>query len=403
VKKGQRYIMMWALLLAAAAGFGWLVLDRLETAPHRHSDRGDQTPIPVEVAPIVGGPIEWRQTFSGTIESPSQLIVAPKIGGRIVQLNVELGDRVSRGQVVAALDDDEYVQAVHLAKADLEVAKANLTEARSALEIAARKLQRMERLRERDVASDAEFDTAKAEHLGKLAQVEVSKAQVAKAEASLETARIRLGYAQVTANWSDGSGDRVVGDRFADEGETVSANEPLISVVQLNPVKAVIFVTEKDYVHLKAGQAAWLMADAYPGERFEARIDRISPVFRESSRQANIELRVGNPKYRLKPGMFVRVTVSLARVENAVIVPQQALTERNDHVGVFVVAADDRSVVWRPVSVGIREGDQVQVTGDGLVGRVVTLGQQLVDDGSRITIPDDQDKGRSAGSEASRP
>jgi len=400
MKKGQRNIIVLLVIIGVAAGIGWMILHRLQTSQGPSGGRGGPASTPVEVARIVLGPMEWRQTFSGTLESPTKLVVAPKIGGRIVKLNVDLGDRVNRGQVVAGLDDDEYVQAVNLARADLEVAKANLAEAESALDIAARKLKRMEQLRQRNVASESEFDAAQAEHLGKLAHVDVSKAQLARAEAALETARIRLGYTRVTASWADGGGHRVVGDRYVDEGETVSANDPLISVVQLDPIKAVIFVTEKDYVHLKQGQSARLFTDAYPGERFEARIDRISPVFRETSRQAKVELRVVNPEHRLKPGMFVRATVTLLRVEDAITVPQQALTQRNDRDGVFVVNPDGRSVAWREVAVGIREGDRVQVTGGGLSGRVVTLGQQLVDDGSRITIPDETDGTSSVGSEA---
>ena len=400
MKKGKRNFIILVILIAAAAGLGWMIFNRLQATQKPGGGRGGAASTPVEVAQIVHGPMEWRQTFSGTLESPSKLIVAPKISGRIVKLNVDLGDRVDRGEVVAGLDDDEYVQAVNLARADLEVAKANLVEAKSALDIAARKLKRMEQLRERNVASESEFDAAQAEHLGKLAHVDVSKAQLARAEAALETARIRLGYTQVAANWADGGQHRVVGDRYVDEGETVSANDPLISVVQLNPIVAVIFVTEKDYVHLKPGRPASLTTDAYPGERFEARIYRISPVFRQTTRQAKVELRVDNPEKRLKPGLFIRATVVLDRVENTAIVPEQALTKRNDRDGVFVVNPDGRSVSWREVSVGIRAGGRVQVGGQDLSGRVVTLGQQLVDDGSKITIPDDKDEGPSALGEA---
>jgi hypothetical protein len=74
-------------------------------------------------------------------------------------------------------------------------------------------------------------------------------------------------------------------------------------------------------------------------------------------------------------------------------VPEAALAARNDRTGVFIVSPDGRSVAWREVQVGIREGSRVQVLGEGLAGRVVTLGQQLVDDGSAIVIPD----GRMAG------
>ena len=86
--------------------------------------------------------------------------------------------------------------------------------------------------------------------------------------------------------------------------------------------------------------------------------------------------------------MFIRVTVVLDEIANATIVPEQALTRRDDRTGVFVVSEDGQSVAWREVRVGIRDGHRVQVEGEGLTGRVVTLGQQLVKDGAAITIPE---------------
>ena len=80
--------------------------------------------------------------------------------------------------------------------------------------------------------------------------------------------------------------------------------------------------------------------------------------------------------------------VVLDRLAEATIVPEKALTTRDNGTGVFVVSEDGKSVSWRDVTVGIREGDRVQVEGKGLSGRVITLGQQLVDDGSPISIPD---------------
>ena len=175
-----------------------------------------------------------------------------------------------------------------------------------------------------------------------------------------------------------------------DEGQTVAANAPLLLIVELNPIVGVVFVTERDYANLKPGQLVALTTDAYPGEQYSGRIDRIAPVFRKSTRQARIEMTIDNPQHRLKPGMFIRATVVLARVPEATIVPEQALTKRDDRSGVFIVSEDGQSVTWREVKAGIREGDRVQVEGEGLSGRVVTLGQQLVNDGSSITIPAEQ-------------
>jgi RND family efflux transporter MFP subunit len=302
-------------------------------------------------------------------------------------LGVVLAASVARGQVVAWLDDDEQVQLVAQAEAELTVAKASLAEANSALVIASRELQRIVTLRQRGVASESQFDTAKADELTKQAQAQVAAAQVIRAEAALGSVKVRLGYTQVVAGWNGGNDHRVVAERFVDEGDTVSANTPLLSIIELNPITGVIFVAERDYARLRPGQLASLTTDAYPDESFQGRIDRIAPIFRQETRQARVELVIENPEHRLKPGMFVRVTVVMDRVDEATIVPEQALTTRADQTGIFVVNDDGQSVTWREVRVGIREGNRVQVEGEGLTGRVVTLGQQLVNDGSAITSP----------------
>ena len=379
--------ILLACSLIAATGLAWVVFHKL-TPPGEEGGKGQRKqPAPVEVAAIVRGPIELRRTYSGTLEPRAEFVVAPKVSGRVERLAVNLADTVSRGQVVAELDNDEYVQEVAQAKADLEVARATLSEAKSALEIADRDLERIQTLRGRGVASESQLDAGRANHLTKRAQLEVAMAQVAKAESSLETANIRLGYTKVRASWTGGSNRRVVAERFANEGGTVSANASLLLIVELDPITGVMFVTEKDYVRMRTGQLATLTTDAYPGERFEGRIERIAPVFREATRQARVELTVGNAEHKLKPGMFIRVTVVLDRLAEATIVPEKALTTRDDRTGVFVVSGDGKTVSWRDVAVGIREGDRVQVEGEGLSGRVVTLGQQLVDDGSPIIIP----------------
>ncbi len=382
---GRRPITVLVAVLLAV-GLIWVVYGRFSQHGSSGGRRGASTPVPVEVATIEHGPIEFRRTFNGALEPTARFVVAPKVSGRVERLSVDISDMVNRGQIVAELDNDEYVQAVAQAKADLAVAKANLVKARSAVEIAGRELIRIETLRKRGVTSESQLDEAKAAQLANKAELEVAKAQVTRAESSLETANIRLGYTRVTADWTGGNDRRVVAERYVDEGQTITANTSLLSIVELQPITGVIFVTEKDYTYLHPGQRASLTTDAYPGERFEGRIDRIAPIFQESTRQARVELTVENPQQRLKPGTFIRATVVLHREEDAVIIPEQALTERNDESGVFVVNEEGTSVAWRTVREGIRQEKVVQVHGEGLTGRVVTLGQQLLDDGSAINI-----------------
>lgn len=384
----MKRLLFFLVLSGLCGGLGWLIYTGYSAAPDDLPPQRGAQVAPVEVAPIVTGPITFRRTFSGSLEATAEFIVAPKISGRVERLAVDLADPVKRGQMVVELDDREYVQAVSQAEADLAVADATLAEARSTLEISERELGRVETLRQRGVASESQFDAAKTNQLAAQAKLEVARAQLQRAQAALESARIRLTYTSVNAEWTAGSDQRVVAERFIDEGDTVSANAPLLTIVELSPITATIFVTERDYGRIQESQPATLTTDAFPGETFEARVARISPIFRQESRQARVELTVDNTDGRLKPGMFIRVTIELAREESATIVPEAALTSRADTDGVFVVTEDGASVRWEPVTVGLQEDDRIQVSGEGLKGRVVTLGQQLLDDGSPITIPE---------------
>jgi RND family efflux transporter MFP subunit len=383
--KNKNWLLLLFILLLVG-GIGWKFFERLRETDSGVINTTQSHPIPVEVADIQIGDMALRRTFSGTLQAFSEFVVAPKVSGRIEAIEVDLADVVTRGQMVARLDNDEYVQVVRQAESDLAVAEANRAEAESLLKIAERELERVEQLRRKGVSSESQRDIAMADQLAKAAHVAVTKAQVVRARAELETARIRLGYTQVKADWNSGSERRVVAERFVDEGETVSGNAQLLRIVELDPMKAVIFVTERDYASLHPGQVASLTTDAYPGERFAAEILRISPVFRENTRQARVELRVDNPDQRLRPGLFVRADLVLKRAQSVVIVPEQALTNRNGQDGVFVVEHEGDRVRWWPVSTGIRQAQQVEVTGEGLNGRVVVLGQQLLDDGSAVAV-----------------
>lgn len=384
-------IIAVAVVLGLAALLGWAVVHRPPGSPGSspaNASGKKQPAAPVEVAPITHGSIEQVRTFSGTLEAPAAVTVAPKVGGRIERLTVDLADAVTRGQVVAELDNDEYQQQVLQADAELKVAQANLAEARSGMAIAQRELQRATTLQERGVASDAQLDTAKSLELAKEAAVAVAEAEQTRAEAALRAAKIRLGYATVVATWAGGDDQRIVAERFVDEGDTVTANTPLFSIVELQPIQAVIYVTERDYGLLQSGQHVKLQTDAYPGETFAGRIDRIAPVFRQASRQARIELSVDNPDLKLKPGMFIRATTVLQTIDNATMVPEAALVRRNDRDVVFLVDSSGKTVSMREVTPGIRDAGRVQIAGGALEGRVVTLGQQQLDDGAAITIPE---------------
>ncbi|EFK11969.1 efflux transporter, RND family, MFP subunit [delta proteobacterium NaphS2] len=390
MKRPGLKIFVLVMLLGAAAGAGWLLFHQFQDKEKRDIQGDALRSSPVEVASIETGPIVLKRTFSGTLEPLADFVVAPKVSGRIEKLLVDIADTVTQGQVVGQLDNAEYVQAVTQAKADLVVAEANLAKAASDLGNADREFERTRKLLKRGIASDSEFDALKADRLAKEAQLQVARAQVTKAASSLETAKIRLGYTRIMASWSGGEGDRLVAERYYDEGQTVAANQPLLLIVELDPILGVVHVTEKDYAYLRPGQTVSLTTDAYGDSAFFGRIERIAPIFQKTTRQARVEMIIENPGHRLKPGMFMRAAVVLKKVRETTIVPEQALTTRDGRDGVFVVSKDGRSVIWRTVKVGIREAGRVQVEGEGVSGRVVILGQELLNNGSAITVPEEK-------------
>lgn len=342
--------------------------------------------VPVEVASIRVGTIERRRTFSGSLDAFAEFDLAPKIGGRVATVVADLGDSVARDSVVVTLDDEQAQKALALAEARLAVARAGIAGAASTLGGARRELGRERTLHTGGISSDSQLDAAKTREGVAGAAKQVARAQVAEATAELGVAQFALDETQIRARWAEGDDARTVSARWVDPGDTVAPNARLLTIVELNPLIAVISVTERDYPLLRVGQTAHLVTDAAPGETFEATISRIAPAFSAASRQARVELLVDNPKQSLKPGAFARITISLARADGAIIVPEAALSRRNEQDGLFTVNADG-TVTWRVVTVGIRDGAEVQVEGEGLTGQVVVLGQQLLDDGTLVSVP----------------
>ncbi len=373
-----------SLLILALVCF--LAVRFLHSKKDLTAQQKDKLPIPVEVGALERQTLYLHRTFSGTIEPLAQFTVAPKVSGSIQRLLVDVSETVSRGQIVAELEDAEFKHAVAEAEARLAVAEANRIEADSRMEIAQRELDRTITLHKQGIASDSALDSARAEYLTSQATVKVTEASLKREDAALAAARIRLGYTRIQAGWERGDGERTVAERYTDEGDTVAANTPLFSIIELDPVIAMIQVAEKDYPRIALGMAANLQTDAFPDRIFTGTVSRIAPIFRESTRQARIELQVPNPDHLLKPGMFSRCTLELDRVENATSVPEMAITRRNNQTGVFLVSDDNTSVQWVEIKPGLKDGNRVQLIGSDISGKVVTLGQQLIRDGSVIRI-----------------
>ena len=383
VKKGIVILIVLVLLSFLC----WKIYQKVYTPEEGTARHRKAFSVPVEIAPIREMTVRDVVFFTGTLFPRSQFIVAPKIAGRLEKLLVNIGDLVKRNQLIAVLDDDEYVQRVDQARAELEVGKANLEESLSNLDIARREFDRAKTLRQKKIASESDLDSADAQFKAQNAKYKVALAQVIQKKAALKGAQVYLSYTKICAYWENHGNSRIIGERFVDEGSMLAPNTPIVTVLDIGSLTAVIHVIERDYSKVQVGQQAEMTTDAFPGKTFSGKIIRIAPLLKETSRQARVEIEVPNPEGLLKPGMFVRVQIEFSKHDSATVVPLKALTKRNSQQGVFLVDMKDMKAHFIPVTLGIVTDKWAEVVTPEFTGSVVTLGQHLLEEGSPVILP----------------
>lgn len=385
------------LLLVVVAGLGYHYYTAVRDAARASEGgpgmrgRGETRPVAVETAPVRRMTVRESSAFSGSLSPSAEFTVAPRISGRLRQLHVDLGDAVTNGQLIAVIDDEEYAQQVEQARAERGVAEATLAESISAYEIAVRDLERVTRLHQQGVVSDSERDAAQSKYDAVVARRRVAKAQRDQRDALLAAARIRLAYTRIHAAWENDDNARVVGERYVHQGAMLSVGQPIVSILDIDQLTAVLHVVERDYPRIAIGQTARIVADALPGETFTGTVVRVAPRVEDRSRQARVEIALDNPEHRLRPGMFVRAEIVFKVTEDACVVPAQAVVRREGDTGVFQVDPESGTANFIRITPGAGDRDVIQVLDPPLSGRVVVLGQHLLDDGRAVHVRNDED------------
>lgn len=168
----------------------------------------------------------------------------------------------------------------------------------------------------------------------------------------------------------------------------LTANAPILSILEINPLLAVIHITDKDYFRIKKEQKAFINSDAIPDKVVSGKIVRIAPLLQETSREARIEIEIPNPEELFKPGMFISVRVEYATNEDATVVPVSSVVKRDNQEGVFLVDMENKIAEFVPVKVGISNSELAEIIDPPMLsGFVVTLGQHLLAPGSPIILP----------------
>lgn len=335
--------------LAALLGSAGLALSACSDSEARESEDEDST----QTSTVERRSLNIRAEAAGLVEPVRVVEVKSKASGEILTMNVETGDYVERGALLAEVDPRDVSNEYQQAAADREVAEARL-------ETAEARLARVEELREAGVVTQEEYENAALEAAN-------ARAQAVKARTSLQLARERTGDVTVRAPM-DGTiiqRDVEAGQIITSGSSSVSGGTTLLLMADLAEMQVRTLIDETDIGRIQPGQTARAAVEAYPNRTFEGSVLKIEPqaVEDESVTMFPVLIALENPEGLLRPGMNAEVEVQIARRENVLTVPNAAVVGVQDVTAAGVVLGLSEDEVTEAVR-GAR-GQLAMVPADG--------------------------------------
>jgi RND family efflux transporter MFP subunit len=313
------------------------------------TDSKEVVEIPnVKVHSVVMNDVEQTYELTATVQPQDKNSIAPSTPGRIRQILVEVGQHVSKGQKIVQMD------------------VANLSNSETQIENFKRMYKRTQELFNVGGASQQELDNA--------------KLQLDMAQTNLKN----LSENTYLLSPIDG----VVTERNYDSGDMYSAQRPVLVVMNINPVKVVINVSETFYAQVKMGMPVKIGVDVYGNNKFQGKVSLIYPTIDERTRTFPVEIKVNNNNNKIRPGMFARVTMEFGKTKR-VVVPDLAVVKQSGSGARYVYVYNDGKVNYKQVELGRRVDANYEVlSGLNSGEQVVIAGQSKLADGKQVKIID---------------
>jgi membrane fusion protein (multidrug efflux system) len=321
---------------------------------------------PVVAVPVVVSTIEERIEATGELDAKERAEVASEVDGVVTELAVDEGERVEEGALLIAVDPEKRALAVANVRAMHRDAQATFAEAE-------RDAARVRKLHDGGIASDAALDKVETGRSRARARVEATHAELGVAERALRDANVRAPF----AGW--------IARRDVSRGEYVRTGQPLFELVALDPIEVEFALAERDSARVAVGQTVQVRVAPFPDETFQGEVTVISPTLDSRTRTLRVKAQVANGDGRLRPGLFARADLGIAKREGALLVPEEAVLQRADGEVVFVVTPEDtaRRVV---VKTGVQRDGRVEIV-EGVAAQdyVVVRGHAVLVDGAPVT------------------
>ena len=336
--------------------------------------------VSVDLAEVRQGQVREEILLTGSLKPKEQVDVTSKVTGRVEKVFVRIGDKVKTGEMIAELEDLELRQQVRRAAASLEVVKATLAQRKAELANAEADLGRSQQLMQQGLIPRQEYEGKQTSFRVVEAQVRLTEAQGEQALAELSELKIRLEQMKIAAPI-----DGEIAERFVDVGAVVSPSTPVVRMVNLSTLVTRANVPEREVSKLRVGNRAVVRVDAFGDHSFDGKVSRVSPVLDAATRSALVEVEIPNRDGGLKAEMFARLTLDLASVRPALLIPRASLVYRGQQPGVFVLNGD--KPVFREIEPGVTQGDEVEVLSNVQAGMtIVGHGASMVTEGVKVKV-----------------
>lgn len=317
------------------------------------NDDADSTlVIPVEVMDVSRGTISAYYSNTATLEAVEEANIVSKVRGIIQEINVEEGDEVRAGQVIAKIEDDQY-------RIEAERAKATLDRMYN-------DFQRNKELFDKQLISAEVYENSRFEYEAQKSAYELAQ----------------LNY-QHTSIKSPITG--VISERMVKKGNMIGIDQQVFRVTDFDPIQAILYVPEHERSKIRKGQRAELLADAIPGTLFTGKVERISPTIDPTTGTFKVTIYMDQNQDFLRPGMFGRVKIVYDTRENTKMIPKAAIISEDETQSVFVIK--DSLAFRKNIRTGYINGTNIEVI-DGLEDgeMVVTTGQGSLTDSTKVNI-----------------
>lgn len=308
--------------------------------------------VPVETYTVEAKPLDVTIDAVGTLVANEMVTLRPEIAGKITEVLFTEGSPVKKGDPLFKIDD--------------RMARAELKQAESNLQLARLNHNRFRKLSSTGAATKLRYDEANAE--------------LGVSQANADLARTRVEYMTISAPF-----DGTVGLRKVSPGEYVNVGQELANFVSYDPMKVNFTIPETQASQLAVNQNIDLTVEAIPGQKFQGIVFALDPQLDVNGRAVQLRATVPNAQNMLKPGMFARIQLIVARKEGAITIPESAIVPQGDVKQVFRVDAENKAQLV-PIELGERLAGSVEVTSGLQAGDViVTSGQIKLQPGAPVT------------------